>query len=140
MKYRFLEHTADAMFEAFGDNLEQLFENSALAVEETMVDIKSVKQIEEYDILLNNKEVEGLLYDFLSELLFLKDTENLLFSKFHIRIHCIKGMYELIANCFGEKINPKKHKLVADTKAITLHEFKVEQTKNGWMSKVIVDI
>ena len=87
MKYRFLPHTADTMFEAYGKTLEELFENCALAVEEVMVNIKTINSIEEYEITLDNISEEGLLYDLLSELIFIKDTEGLLFREFEVIIH-----------------------------------------------------
>ena len=43
MKYKFLEHTADIMFEAYGKTLNELFENSALAIFESTANIKTVK-------------------------------------------------------------------------------------------------
>ncbi|MBS3168616.1 archease [Candidatus Woesearchaeota archaeon] len=141
MKYKFFDHTADVLFEAYGKNLEELFENAALATESIMVETKSIKKKEQYDIFLQASDIENLLYDFLSELIFLKDTEGLLFSKFSIIITCSKGKYELNAKCEGDFIDRERHELIADAKAVTLHEFKVEQKEDrSWFSKVIIDI
>ena len=81
-KYNFLEHTADVMVEAFGENLEELFTNAALATTETMVDLPTLTKEEDHHIILESDDLEELLYDFLSELIFLKDTEQLLFKDF----------------------------------------------------------
>src|SRR3989344_8109346 len=102
MKYKFLPHTADAMFEAYGGNVEELFENCALAVEEIMVKISTLKIQESYDITLDSDSTENLLYDFLSELIFVKDTEGLLFRKFDVTIQHKNKKYELLAKCEGE--------------------------------------
>ena len=139
-KYKFLEHTADVMFEAHGDSLEDLFTSSALATEEIMVNLESLSIDEEYYITIESETIENLLYDFLSELIFIKDTENLLFKNFKIIILNKNGKYELSATCEGEKLNPKKHNLGADAKAVTKHQFSVEKKNNKWHSKVIVDI
>ena len=40
----------------------------------------------------------------------------------------------------GDKINPKTQTLENDIKAITMHMFKVEKTKNGVKAVVVVDI
>ena len=121
-KYKFLDHTADTMFEAHGDTVEELFENCALATEEIMVDLKTLDTKEHYEILLESDSLENLLYDFLSELIFVKDTEGLLFNKFNVVIHHKNKKYELFAKCEGDFINRTKHELGDDAKAITMHE------------------
>ena len=140
MKYRFLPHTADSMFEAYGKSLEELFENSALAVEEIMVNIKTIKVVEEYEITLENVSEEGLLYDFLSELIFIKDTESLLFKEFEIIIHHKNKKYELFAKCKGEYIDRERHQLLDDAKAITKHDFEIKKDDYYYKTKIIVDI
>jgi len=136
MKYKFLEHTADAMFEAYGKDLNELFENSALAVEECMVKLSSLKNKEKHKISLKSESIEELLYDFLSELIFIKDTEGLLFKKFKVRIKDLN----LEAECEGEKINRNTQELLDDAKAVTKHLFKVKKLKNKWLARIIIDI
>ncbi|MBI2148767.1 archease [Candidatus Woesearchaeota archaeon] len=140
MKYRFLPHTADIIFEAYGNTVERVFENSGLALEEIMVSTSTLNTEEHYEITLKSNNLENLLYDFLSELIFVKDTEGLLFKKFDIVIMHKKKEYELIAKCEGEKINHEKHELHDDAKAITMHEFKIKKEKNIWKTHVLVDI
>ena len=140
MKYRFLDHTADTMFEAYGNSVEELFENSGLATEEIMVDIKTLDIDDNYDIILTSDSLEELLYEFLSELIFVKDTEGLLFKKFEVTILHKKKKYELFAKCEGEKLDREKHELRDDAKAVTKHEFIVEQRNKTWFANVIVDI
>ena len=140
MKYKFLEHTADTMFEAYGKSLEELFENAALALEEIMVKLSSLDLKEHYEITLESDSVEGLLYDFLSELIFVKDTEGLLFKKFDVVIEHKNKKYELYAKCEGEHIDRDKHELADDAKAVTKHLFEIKQEKSKWIAKVIVDI
>lgn len=139
-KYRFLEHTADAMFEAFGKTLEELFAHAALAVEEIQVKLSTVGQKEKRILTVEGEKIDMLLFDFLQELIYLKDAEQLLFSRFSVSILNKNEKYRLTATCFGEKINPAKHELDRDAKAITLHHFEVEKEKDGWKARVIVDI
>ena len=142
MKYKFLDHTADIMFEAYGKTLENLFVNTALATESIMVNMDTLEEKEDYTILLENEDIKELLYDFLSELIFVKDTEELLFKKFNVVILHKNKKYELIAHCIGEIINREKHELIDDAKAVTKHMFEVKRReKDGaWKANVIVDI
>ena len=81
-----------------------------------------------------------LLFNFLQELVYLKDADEMVFSKFAIKVKQTKAAYSVHAVCHGEKISLKKHTLNVDAKAITLHQFEVKKTKTGWIARVIVDI
>ena len=140
MKYKFFDHTADVMFEAYGKDLNELFENAALATEEIMVNLKSIKNKSQHSISLNAESLEDLLYDFLSELIFVKDTESLLFNDFRISIVHKNNKYELNAQCQGENIDRKRHQLNADAKAVTKHKFEIKKIKDKYTAHVIVDI
>jgi len=151
-KFEFLEDiaTADVAFEAYGKDLKELFENSALALFEAMVDTKQVRPISNFQFPISNPTLDGLLFDFLNELVFLKDEKGMVFSKFKLRIEKLQAaslrpelgprVYNLQAQVWGEEIDPKKHKLKADVKAVTFHQFKVEQIREGWQARVILDI
>ena len=134
--YKFIDHTADVMFEAYGSDLNELFENSGLALQELQVELKNVKSKIIKEIKLENKSVEMLLFDFLQELIFLKDTEQLIFSKIKVKIKDDK----LNGVCSGEKIDINKHECKVDAKAITLHKYEVKKIKDKWIARVIVDI
>ena len=139
MKYKFFDHTADVLFEAYGKDLDELFINAALALQEIQVEPKTVSGKKKKTFSLENTSVDMLLFDFLQELVFLKDAEELLFSKFTVKIKQTKATYQLSAVCWGEKISLKKHTLNVDAKAITLHQFEVKKAKN-WKARIIVDI
>lgn len=49
-------------------------------------------------------------------------------------------MLRLTADAYGERLNPARHDLIVDVKAVTLHRFKVEQTVRGWEALVVLDI
>ncbi|MDO8656506.1 MAG: archease [Nanoarchaeota archaeon] len=138
--HKFLDHTADVFFVAKADTLPALFNECALAVEETMVEVSKVKVVEKVKILGESAKVESLLFDFLDELLFFKDYRQLVFSKFDIDIKEGNGKYSLVCQAQGEKIDFSRHEPKVDVKAITMHEFKVEQVKEGWKAQVLIDI
>ena len=139
MKYKFLDHTADIMFESYGNSLNKLFENSALATEETMINLKQVKLKIKKEINLENKDIEHLLYDFLAELIYLKDAELLLFSKIKVNVKKQEKLYKLKAVLDGERLT-NKHEQKVDVKAVTFHKFEIKKIKSSYVARVILDI
>jgi SHS2 domain-containing protein len=141
MPYRFLEDiaTGDAAFEAEGRTLEELFVEAAVATFEVMVDTMGVEAKITREVELKNEAVDGLLFDWLSELVYLKDAEAVLFSKFKVNIKK-NDAYDLKAMVSGENINQQKHILRSDVKAITYHMFEVKKTGENWTARVILDI
>ena len=141
-KYKILEDVAiaDIAFEIYGKNLNELFENSAFAIFEETANLKNIKEKEKKIIKINSDNIEDLLYDFLSEILFLKDKDSFLFKKSNVKITEKGKKYSLNAELSGEPIDREKHELRNDIKAITLHMFKVEKTKDGYKAVVVVDV
>ena len=141
-KFKILEDIAiaDIAIEAYGKTLDELFENTALAIFEESANIKNISENEKKTININSDKIEDLLYDFLSEILFLKDTYSIIFKKSKIKIEKKGKKYNLNAELFGEKIDRNKHELRNDIKAITLHMFKIEKTKEGYKDLVVVDV
>ena len=76
---------------------------------------------------------------FPDKIIYYKDAETLLFSKFEVNIKK-DSIYKLKANIYGEKINPEKHELRDDAKAVTLYKFKIEKIKSGFKVRFILDI
>lgn len=138
--HKFLDHTADVFFVAKAETLPELFNECALAVEETMVNVKKVKAVKTEKILGEDAKIDGLLFDFLDELLFFKDYKQLVFSKFEIKIEEKDGKYHLTCVASGEKIDFTKHEPKVDVKAITRHMYEVKQVEGGWKAQVLIDI
>lgn len=130
---------ADVCFEAEGKDLNELFENAAFATEEIMVDTKTVRPKVQHIISLDKEKIEDLLYDFLSELLFLKDAKGLVFSAIATKIEKNKT-YSLTATLKGEILNQQRHVWRTDVKAVTLHMFTIEKKKDTWRCRVVLDI
>jgi len=138
--YTFIDHTADVLFRAEAPTLEQLFEQCALALEETQVDIDTIKPKETITITAENKEIDRLLFDFLDDLVYHKDADLLIFNKFDIKIVEKDGFYHLKCKATGEKLSHKKHGPKVDVKAVTMHLFEVNKIEDGWEAQVIFDI
>lgn len=136
---KYLEHTADILFQAEAPTLGELFEQCALAVEESQVKLKNVGCREKKEIAGENKKIDLLLFDFLDDLLFYKDAEQLIFSQFDVAIEEKEGKYKLKCLAYGEKLS-EKHEQKVDVKAITMHKFEVEKTEKGWKAQVLIDV
>ncbi|MBI2670874.1 archease [Candidatus Woesearchaeota archaeon] len=141
MKFKYLEDVAiaDIAFEAYGKDLNELFENCALALSDCMVNSKEIKIKAKKEIKLKSEKLEGLLYDFLSEIIFIKDTDGILFSKYKITIRANNG-FELNAICQGDKIDYEKFELRNDVKAVTMHMFEIKKIGKNYKATVVVDI
>jgi SHS2 domain-containing protein len=131
--------TSDAAIEARGDTLEELFRASATATFEVMVDTKDVQPEIKKELHLENQEIDKLLFDWLAEIIYLKDSEFMVFSKFDIEINK-NSNYLLNATIFGEEINQSRHELRCDVKAITYHLFDVSKKEGRWTARFILDI
>ncbi len=140
-EYVFLDDiaTADVAIESRGDTLEELFTASAMATFEVMADTGSIQPEIEKTLRLENSEIDGLLFDWLAELIYLKDSECILFSKYDLKITKDKN-YQLDAEILGEEINQSKHDLRCDVKAITFHLFEVYEKEGKWISRFILDL
>ncbi len=131
------DHTADLGLRMRAADLDALFAEAALALFSTLVeDLATVLPSERMKIELNGSDREYLLFDWLKELLFRFEGEHWLFSRFVVRVRD-DG---LTGEAWGEPLDRGRHLLSHEVKAITYHGLKVEQTPEGWLAEVIVDI
>ncbi|MBI2360235.1 MAG: archease [Deltaproteobacteria bacterium] len=143
MPYKYLEDVAiaDVAFEAWGATLEELFTAAAEATMNIMVaDLATITSGEKRKIALEEENLDLLLFNFLQELVFYKDAERLLLRVAKVRIEQGDGIVRVEAELYGEELNPRKHDLGVDVKAITLHQFQVEHSAGAWRANVIVDV
>ena len=143
MPYKYLEDVAiaDVAFEAWGATLEELFEAAADATVNLMVaDLSTITSHEQRTIELEDESLDLLLFNFLQELIFYKDAQKLLLRVGEIQIERTNGSFKLRAEAHGEELNPAKHELGVDVKAVTLHRFQVQETPEGWQANVILDV
>jgi SHS2 domain-containing protein len=143
MPYHYLEEigTADIAFEATGRDLSELFTDAGDATMNVMVDnLDAIEPRETRQIELLNDKIDMLLFDFLQELIYLKDAERLLLRVRDAQIDKKEGKYFLKAEAAGETLDAARHHQRADVKAVTLHNFAVEKENGGWKATVLLDI
>jgi SHS2 domain-containing protein len=135
--YETFEHTADLGLRVRAPTLDQLFVEAAealfSAIVENLADVATKQRI---DIQLQGDDLALLLFDWLNELLYRFDTEHLVFGKYEAKIKD----NTLSSSAWGEALDPTRHSLGHEVKAITYHGLRVEKEENGWLAEVIVDI
>ena len=135
--YEFFEHTADLGIRVLAADRETLFVEAAQAMFSAIVeDLSTVKPEREIEIILHGQEMDYLLFDWLKALLYYFDAEHLLLGTFEVKI-TDQG---LTGKARGEPLDRSQHLLEHEVKAITYHGLRVEQTADGWLAEVIVDI
>jgi len=127
VRYKRLEHTADALVEVHGKDLGERFGNAAYAMFDQITDISKVSPKGELKIVMSGPTREQLLVDFLQELLFVHDTENLVFSDFVVKT----DGKDLEAVVRGEEFDEKKHSKRSVVKGVTYHKLEFDDKKKS---------
>jgi len=138
MGYRFVDDVAiaDVSFEADGETLEELFESCGKALTNSMIrNPRSIRPEKQVKLSIEAGSTEQLLYEFLDDLIFYKDAEQILFSRYEIKIN----VNRLTAVLSGEQMDPERHELIIDVKAVSWHMFRVEK-KEKWEAFIILDV
>ncbi len=135
--YETFDHTADLGLRIRAADLNTLFAEAARALFATLVeDLDSIAARQRLEVTIPGSEREYLLFDWLKELLYRFEVEHLLLARFDVQI----GADGLQGSAWGEPFDPQRHELSHEVKAITYHGLRVEQTPDGWLAEVIVDI
>ena len=135
--YEVFEHTADVGLHAYGSTLPELFIHAAQGMESLMVPLEQVRLQVSREITAEGHDVVSLLIAWLNELIFLFDTEYLIFPEFEI--DSLTGTH-LKGRASGEPYDGQRHDLSSAIKAVTWHEAAVEQTAEGYKARIIFDI
>lgn len=134
MRYEEIEHTADVGIRAHGKTASAIFEAAAEGMFSLIANPAKVKPKGEVEIRLKGEDLPGLLVAWLSELLFLHETQHLLFSRFEVHV---RGT-TLTARAWGETIDRRRHELKLAVKAVTYHRLSVDPAKG--VAEVIFDV
>ena len=135
--YRILDHTADVGLEAYGADLAELFSNAAGGMFAVIAAPDTIRASKELLVRVEAENLENLLVNWLSELLYLSATRGMLLGRFEISEI---DPQHLVANVFGEPIDQSRHELYTEIKAVTYHELKVEKQDQGWIARVLFDV
>lgn len=125
VRYKLLEHTADAMVEVYGKTLDERFANAAYAMFDQMTDLGRVKPKGEMKISVKADTREQLLVDYLQELLFVNDAEDLVMCEFDVKTDG-RVLESLVR---GEKFDERRHTKKSVVKGVTYHALKFDDEK-----------
>jgi SHS2 domain-containing protein len=140
-KFEFLEHTADILIAAHGQNLEEAFENAALAMFEVMTDTTKVNPMQEDTVEVEAEDEYALLYSWLEALLVKFEVNGMVYSKFKISsLEENDEGFKLKATACGEKFNAEKHTQRVAVKAVTYHRMEIIKEHDKVTLEFILDI
>jgi SHS2 domain-containing protein len=135
--FEMFDHTADLGLRARADDLPTLFAEAARGLFSMIVeDLATVELRRRIEIELPAGPTEFLFFDWLNRLLAEFEIDRLLLSRFSV----ILDEHGLHASAEGEPLDPLRHDLSHEVKAITYHGLRVERTGDSWLAEVIVDI
>ncbi len=134
VRYEVFDHTADTGITAYGASADEIFENAAYGMFALMTDVDRGRPVGEVRVEAEAHDHGSLLEDWLSELLFIHEAENVFFAEFDV---AIEG-FRLTAKARGEAVNPGRHRLQAQVKAVTYHMLEVNP-EEGY-ANVVFDI
>ena len=134
--FEIVNHTADVGIIAYGDDINQAFANAARALFNLITELDDVEGFLHRDIELTAPDEESLLVEWLNELIYQFDVENIIFKRFDITE---LNNLRLEARSYGEKVDRSKHKLKIGVKAATYHMLKIDKD-NGYQVQVLFDI
>ena len=132
-----IDHTADVGYHLFAPTLAEIFQVAGRALFDAITQIDSVPERVHKSIVAQAADREALLVTWLSELNFLCLTEFLLFSRFDIQ-SLSETRVQAVAH--GEKIDPLRHEIKTEIKAVTYHGLYIRETGKGWEAQVIFDV
>jgi SHS2 domain-containing protein len=104
-----------------------------------MVDPATLSITVERTVSIEAPKLDLLLYDWLSEMIYLKDRDRQVFPAARVTISGT-GPFKLDAIVQGGVIEPARTSLGADPKAVTFHQFLLEQIADGWRARLVIDI
>ncbi len=132
-----IDHTGDAGFVVYGDDLGALFSRAAWAMFSIIGDVDAVHSTETIGVVFNADDRHELLVTWLSELNYLHVTQHRLYCCFDVHEISETG---LRAEVGGEPIDRNRHTVFTEVKAITYHQLRIEEVDGGWKARVIVDL
>ena len=135
-EFDIIDHTADIGIAAYGIDMNQVFANAAKGMFSLVTELDRVGETLYRDIELTAPDRESLLVAWLNELIYLFDTEYIIFKRFDITS---LSPTHLKARSYGQKVDSSRHTIKVGIKAATYHMLKVSQN-NGWEAQVIFDI
>jgi len=140
MSYRFIDHTGDVAVDLQAPDVPTLFGEAASALTDTLVDRSTIASAATCDVRLEAPDLEVLLVDWLSDLLFRFESEGWLTRDARVQLAESRDGWSLEATAYGEAFDPDRHAARVLVKAVTYHGLAVLRTSSGVSARVVFDI
>lgn len=138
---REIDHTGDIGIHVTAETLPQLFERAAIGMFDVLTDLSTVQASEPNTVAATGRDREALMVHWLSELNYHHTVNHELYCDFRVDdIDQAGGAWSLSATVRGEPIDPDRHTVYTEIKAITFHGLEVHETEAGWAVQVIFDM
>lgn len=137
-RFEVLPHTADVGFRAWGETLEDLFATAAMAMFNLEYDPASVPPVDSVRVGAGGDDLEGALFGWLSELIWLHDTEG--FVPGEVRVDSITGVFEIRGTALGSLLGDWFVQTGPQLKAVTMHGLSVVRRAREYEATVYVDV
>lgn len=139
LKFKYLQHTADAKFRAFGETLEEAFCNAALAMVSLMWNPEKIEAVFEFKLRVTGRDEKQLLANFLEDILFKLDTKMFLLKTVE-KICFVKENNQLTLKAVlsGDAFS-ERYETFGEVKAITYNEMEIVKN-HSVMVQVVVDM
>jgi len=134
--FREFEHTGDLGIELAAPTRAELFRRAAIALASLLVETANVTAIERREITVEGEADLDLMHNLLSELLALFTVEGFIWREASV----IEAEQSLRITLRGEPFDPARHSFRGEIKAVTYHELMVENSPEGWRSRIIFDV
>ncbi|XP_072465925.1 protein archease isoform X2 [Notamacropus eugenii] len=136
---RYLDHTADVQLHAWGDTLEEAFEQCAMAMFGYMTDTGTVEPLQTVEVEAEGHDLQSLLFHFLDEWLY-KFSADEFFIPREVKVLSIdQRNFKLRSIGWGEEFSLTKHPQGTEVKAITYSAMQVYDKEKPEVF-VIIDI
>lgn len=136
-----IDHTGDIGIQVTAASLNELFERAAVGTFSVLADLSTVQPAEKTTITVEGRDRAALMVRWLSELNYRHTVDRWLFCAFEIdAITETNGDLALTGTAHGEPIDPDRHTVHTEIKAITFHGLDVHETDGEWAVQVIFDM
>lgn len=139
--FREIDHTGDIGIQVTAPTLPQLFERAATGMFRVLTDLEAVQSPESTQITVDGRDLEALMVRWLSDLNYRHTVDHVLYGAFDVAsITTTDDSLTLTATAHGESIDPDRHTVYTEIKAITFHGMEIRETGEGWAVQVIFDM
>ncbi|XP_048358083.1 protein archease [Sphaerodactylus townsendi] len=138
-KYEYLDHTADVQLHAWGDTLEEAFEQCAMSMFGYMTDTETVEPLDTVEVMAEGHDMLSLLFHFLDEWLYKFSADEFFIPREVKVVSMDQTSFKIRSIGWGEEFSLNKHPQGTEVKAITYSAMQVLEEEKPEVF-VIIDI